>query len=47
MILGLVIIIVGVAIYFGESVWDYLWPFLLITFGSLMVIGTLYRLLRR
>lgn len=46
-IFGLVIIIIGIAIYFRESVWDYLWPFIIITFGSLIVIGTLYRLLRR
>lgn len=46
-IFGLVIIIVGIAIFLGEEVWSYLWPFLIIVFGTLIVAGALYGMRRR
>jgi uncharacterized membrane protein YvbJ len=47
MIFGIIIIIVGIAIFLGESIWEWLWPFVIITIGLLIVGGALYRGQRR
>lgn len=43
MIFGVLIVIVGIAMLIGESIWRYIWPFLIMVFGLLIIIGTLYR----
>lgn len=47
LIFGVIIIIVGLAIYFGEDIWQYIWPFLIVVFGLLIVAGALYGMRRR
>lgn len=46
-IFGLMVVIVGIAILLGESIWQYLWPFIIIAFGILIIAGTLYGMRRR
>lgn len=43
MIFGILIVIVGIAMLIGESIWQYIGPSLIIGFGLLVIIGTLYR----
>jgi len=47
MIFGIIIILVGVAIFLGESIMELFWPFIIIAFGLLIVGGALYGALRR
>ena len=46
-IFGIIIVIAGVAMFLGESIWRYLWPFIVIVFGLLIVMGALYGRRRR
>lgn len=46
-IFGVIIIIAGLAIYFGEYIWSILWPFLIIIFGLLIIAGAIYGMRRR
>ena len=46
-IFGIVILIVGLTLFLGQSVWQWVWPFLIIVFGSLIIAGILYGMRRR
>ena len=46
-IFGIIILIVGLTLFLGQSVWSWLWPFLIIVFGCLIIAGVLYRMRRR
>ena len=46
-IFGIIIIIVGIALFTGESIWKYIWPFIIIMFGLLVIVGALYGRRRR
>lgn len=47
LILGLIIILWGLSTLLDISFGDYLWPFILIIFGSLIVLGALYKYTRK
>jgi EamA domain-containing membrane protein RarD len=47
LVLGLIIILWGVSSVVGIDFGYYLWPFVIIVFGSLMVLGALYSMRRR
>jgi amino acid transporter len=47
LVLGLIIILWGVTAALGIDFGDYLWAFIIIIFGSLMVAGALYSISRR
>ena len=42
-IFGIIIVIVGIGLFTGESIWKYIWPFLIVVFGLLVIVGALYR----
>lgn len=46
-IFGFFIVLIGIALILGESIWNLLWPFIIMTFGLLIIIGALYRRRRR
>jgi hypothetical protein len=47
LVLGLIIILWGVTAVLGIDFGDYLWAFIVIIFGTLMVVGALYSITRR
>ena len=47
LVIGLIIILWGVTHFLGEDFGEYLWPFIIIIFGTLMVVGALYAMSRR
>jgi len=47
LVIGLIIILWGVTAALGIDFGDYLWAFIVIIFGSLMVVGALYSISRR
>ena len=47
LVLGLIIILWGVTAALGIDFGDYLWAFIVIIFGTLMVAGALYSISRR
>lgn len=47
MIAGIILIVIGFAIYFGVDVWRVLWPTAIIIVGVLIIIGALRSLARR
>jgi len=47
LVIGLIIIIAGVAWLLDYSVWDILWPLIVIVIGVLIVVGALYRYVAR
>ena len=46
-VFGLFIIIIGFAIFLGQDVWRWIWPFAVIVVGILIVAGALYGMTRR
>ncbi len=46
-IFGIIIIMVGVATFLGESIWRLIWPSLIIIFGLLIILGAFYGMRRR
>jgi hypothetical protein len=47
LVLGLIIILWGVTAVLGINFGDYLWAFIIIIFGTLMVAGALYSINRK
>jgi ribosomal protein L40E len=47
LVLGLIIVLWGVTAALGIDFGDYLWAFIIIIFGALMVAGALYSISRR
>ena len=47
LLIGVVIILVGIASLIGVAFGRFLWPLLIIVFGSLILAGALYSLTRR
>jgi uncharacterized membrane protein YvbJ len=41
-IFGVIIVIIGLAILMGFSIWSYLWPLLILILGVLIIAGALY-----
>ena len=41
-IFGFIIVIIGLAILSGLSIWNYLWPLLIVILGILIIAGALY-----
>jgi hypothetical protein len=46
-IFGIIIIIIGLAIFSGLRLWDYLGPAIMVIVGILIVAGALYGMRRR
>lgn len=47
-IFGAIIVFIGLAIFLGfTNIWNYLWAFLLVIVGILIVAGALYRMRSR
>ncbi|MGB9135444.1 MAG: hypothetical protein WCC63_07695 [Candidatus Bathyarchaeia archaeon] len=46
-IFGIVIVIIGLAILSGLTIWDYLGPLIMVIVGILIVLGALYGMRRR
>ena len=46
-IFGIIIIILGLAIYSGVQLWDYLGPMILVIVGILIIAGAFYGMRRR
>jgi len=46
-VFGIMIVLIGIAIILGKSIWSLLGPFLIIAFGLLIIIGILYGTRRR
>lgn len=47
LIFGFIIVLIGIALILEKSIWSFLWPFIIIIFGSLIIIGALYGRRRR
>ena len=47
LVFGFIIVLIGIAIILEKSIWNLLWPFIIIIFGSLIIIGALYGRRRR
>ncbi len=47
LVIGLIIILWGVTAVLGVDFGDYLWAFIIIIFGTLMVVGAIYSITRR
>ncbi len=47
LVIGFIIILWGITHFLGEDFGEYLWPFIIIIFGTLMVAGALYTMGRR
>ena len=47
LIIGAIIVLVGLSWLAGVDWWRYIWPLIVIVFGILIVVGTLYGLRRR
>jgi uncharacterized membrane protein YvbJ len=47
LVIGLIIILWGVTAVLGIDFGDYLWAFIIIIFGTLMVVGAIYSITRR
>lgn len=47
LVIGLIIILWGVTQIFGEDFGEYLWPVVIVIFGTLMIAGALYTMSRR
>jgi uncharacterized membrane protein YvbJ len=43
LMLGVLIIITGISILLGQSIWDLLWPLFLMGIGLLIVLGAIFR----
>ena len=46
-IIGIVLIMIGLSSIYGFSVWQYLWPAIVIVVGLLIIIGAIYRTRRK
>ena len=46
-IFGILIIIIGITVFLGQSVLSWAWPFLIIVFGCLIIAGVLYGMRRK
>jgi uncharacterized integral membrane protein len=46
-IFGILIVIVGITVFLGQSVWSWVWPFLIIVLGCLIIAGVLYGMRRK
>jgi uncharacterized membrane protein YvbJ len=47
LVIGLIIVLWGVTAVLGIDFGDYLWAFIIIIFGTLMVVGAIYSITRR
>ena len=47
LIIGIIMILVGIAWFSGIEVMQYFWPLIIIVFGLLILSGVLYSLIRR
>jgi uncharacterized membrane protein YvbJ len=47
LVIGLIVILLGVTSFLGIDFGEYVWPFIIIIFGTLMVAGALYTFSRR
>ncbi len=47
LVFGIIIILVGLAIFTGLQIWDYLGPAIMVIVGVLIIAGALYGLRRR
>jgi uncharacterized membrane protein YvbJ len=46
-IIGFIIIVIGLSIFLGQSIWQYLGSVVAILFGLLIIVGVLYGMRRR